>query len=205
MNVAVITFPGSNCDYDLYKAAQQVGADATFVWHRERGLDGRGLAHLARDTQALGQAMQGPHVLRVAGKVLAVDDLRLRGAAGLEEERSERVTDGLHPAGRFCIRHGILGLDPFPESDKGGLVIAFLEQDLAQHHLPRRLNVLLRGEPFVAVVLARTRYLLPALDTCFATRNNPAVDSSSLASATSSTYPVKTSSSIAATCCQRRA
>jgi phosphoribosylformylglycinamidine synthase I len=39
MKVAVITFPGSNCDYDLYKAAQQVGVDATFVWHRERGLD----------------------------------------------------------------------------------------------------------------------------------------------------------------------
>ena len=40
MKVAVITFPGSNCDYDVYKAAQQVGAEATFVWHRERGLDG---------------------------------------------------------------------------------------------------------------------------------------------------------------------
>lgn len=40
MKVAVITFPGSNCDYDLYKAAQQVGAEPTFVWHRERGLDG---------------------------------------------------------------------------------------------------------------------------------------------------------------------
>lgn len=40
MNVAVVTFPGSNCDYDLYKAAQQVGATASFVWHRERGLDG---------------------------------------------------------------------------------------------------------------------------------------------------------------------
>ncbi|MDA0328378.1 MAG: phosphoribosylformylglycinamidine synthase subunit PurQ [Gemmatimonadetes bacterium] len=40
MKVAVITFPGSNCDYDLYKAAQQVGGDATFVWHRERGLAG---------------------------------------------------------------------------------------------------------------------------------------------------------------------
>ncbi|MCH7992743.1 MAG: phosphoribosylformylglycinamidine synthase subunit PurQ [Gemmatimonadetes bacterium] len=40
MNVAIVTFPGSNCDYDLYKAVQQVGADATFVWHRERGLDG---------------------------------------------------------------------------------------------------------------------------------------------------------------------
>jgi phosphoribosylformylglycinamidine synthase len=39
MKVAVVTFPGSNCDYDLYKAAQQVGADVDFVWHRERGLD----------------------------------------------------------------------------------------------------------------------------------------------------------------------
>jgi phosphoribosylformylglycinamidine synthase len=40
VRVAVVTFPGSNCDYDLYKAAQQVGAETTFVWHRERGLDG---------------------------------------------------------------------------------------------------------------------------------------------------------------------
>ena len=40
MRAAIITFPGSNCDYDLYKAAQQVGTEATFVWHRERGLDG---------------------------------------------------------------------------------------------------------------------------------------------------------------------
>ena len=38
MKVAVVTFPGSNCDYDIYKAAQQVGGDASFVWHRERGL-----------------------------------------------------------------------------------------------------------------------------------------------------------------------
>jgi phosphoribosylformylglycinamidine synthase I len=40
MKVAVVTFPGSNCDYDLYKAVQQVGGSPTFVWHRERGLDG---------------------------------------------------------------------------------------------------------------------------------------------------------------------
>ena len=38
MKVAVITFPGSNCDYDLYKAVQQVGGRPEFVWHRERGL-----------------------------------------------------------------------------------------------------------------------------------------------------------------------
>jgi phosphoribosylformylglycinamidine synthase subunit PurQ / glutaminase len=40
MKVAVITFPGSNCDYDLYKAVQQVGAHPEFRWHRERGLEG---------------------------------------------------------------------------------------------------------------------------------------------------------------------
>jgi phosphoribosylformylglycinamidine synthase I len=40
MKLAVVTFPGSNCDYDLYKAAQQVGGAPTFVWHRERGLSG---------------------------------------------------------------------------------------------------------------------------------------------------------------------
>jgi phosphoribosylformylglycinamidine synthase len=40
MKAAVVTFPGSNCDYDLYKAVQQVGAEAEFRWHRSRGLDG---------------------------------------------------------------------------------------------------------------------------------------------------------------------
>jgi len=39
MRFAVITFPGSNCDYDLYKAARQVGGDVSFVWHREGGLE----------------------------------------------------------------------------------------------------------------------------------------------------------------------
>ncbi len=39
MKAAVVTFPGSNCDYDLYKAVQDVGAEARFLWHRDRGLD----------------------------------------------------------------------------------------------------------------------------------------------------------------------
>lgn len=39
MKFAVITFPGSNCDYDLYKAVRQVGGGAAFLWHRERDLD----------------------------------------------------------------------------------------------------------------------------------------------------------------------
>jgi phosphoribosylformylglycinamidine synthase len=40
VTAAVVTFPGSNCDYDLYKAVQQVDGEVRFVWHRERGLDG---------------------------------------------------------------------------------------------------------------------------------------------------------------------
>ena len=39
MRVAVITFPGSNCDYDCYKAFGEVlGEEAYFVWHRETDL-----------------------------------------------------------------------------------------------------------------------------------------------------------------------
>jgi phosphoribosylformylglycinamidine synthase I len=34
----VITFPGSNCDYDGYQAFKQVGADVSFRWHREKNL-----------------------------------------------------------------------------------------------------------------------------------------------------------------------
>ncbi|MEN8375923.1 MAG: phosphoribosylformylglycinamidine synthase subunit PurQ [Gemmatimonadota bacterium] len=40
MRVAIVTFPGSNCDYDCYKAFRDVmGVDAGFVWHEERSLD----------------------------------------------------------------------------------------------------------------------------------------------------------------------
>ncbi len=37
--VAVLVFPGSNCDHDAYHAAKHVfGADARFVWHKEERL-----------------------------------------------------------------------------------------------------------------------------------------------------------------------
>ena len=35
MKVAIVTCPGSNCDYDLYKCMQLVGGSPRFVWHRE--------------------------------------------------------------------------------------------------------------------------------------------------------------------------
>jgi phosphoribosylformylglycinamidine synthase len=37
--VAVLVFPGSNCDHDVYHAAKHVfGQDARFVWHKEGSL-----------------------------------------------------------------------------------------------------------------------------------------------------------------------
>ncbi len=40
LKVAVVRFPGSNCDGDTLRAAQRVGATAYFVWHRDTNLQG---------------------------------------------------------------------------------------------------------------------------------------------------------------------
>jgi phosphoribosylformylglycinamidine synthase I len=43
MNIGIVTFPGSNCDHDVYHVVKHVvGADAKYVWHKDRlpaGLD----------------------------------------------------------------------------------------------------------------------------------------------------------------------
>lgn len=43
MNVGILTFPGSNCDHDVYHVVKHVaGAEAHYVWHKDRlpaGLD----------------------------------------------------------------------------------------------------------------------------------------------------------------------
>jgi len=39
VNFGIITFPGSNCDYDAYRAvADQLGEKAVYVWHKETQL-----------------------------------------------------------------------------------------------------------------------------------------------------------------------
>ena len=41
MRVAVVTFPGSNCDYDAYHAVvDALGEEAFYVWHKDRVLGG---------------------------------------------------------------------------------------------------------------------------------------------------------------------
>ncbi len=43
MHIGIVTFPGSNCDHDVYHVLKHVlGADARYVWHKDRlpaGLD----------------------------------------------------------------------------------------------------------------------------------------------------------------------
>lgn len=38
--VAVVVFPGSNCDADTFDAARSAGCDAYYVWHRDTDLRG---------------------------------------------------------------------------------------------------------------------------------------------------------------------
>ncbi len=40
MKFGVVTFPGSNCDYDAYQAVKLVGEDVDFLWHQSSDLNG---------------------------------------------------------------------------------------------------------------------------------------------------------------------
>jgi len=40
VKIAVVRFPGSNCDADAYAAAEAAGAEASYVWHRSTDLGG---------------------------------------------------------------------------------------------------------------------------------------------------------------------
>jgi phosphoribosylformylglycinamidine synthase subunit PurQ / glutaminase len=41
MKIGVVTFPGSNCDYDCYRAVRDVlGVETVFLWHKAHDLEG---------------------------------------------------------------------------------------------------------------------------------------------------------------------
>ena len=41
MKFGIVTFPGSNCDYDAYRAAvDNLGAEAEYLWHKDHDLRG---------------------------------------------------------------------------------------------------------------------------------------------------------------------
>ncbi len=78
MRVAVITFPGSNCDYDLYKAVQLVGGRPEFVWHRERTLDGFDAVMLPGGF-SYGDYLRAGAIARISPVMEAVAEFARRG------------------------------------------------------------------------------------------------------------------------------
>jgi len=40
MNIAIITFPGSNCDQDCHRSVEVAGGSPRYLWHRETSLGG---------------------------------------------------------------------------------------------------------------------------------------------------------------------
>ena len=41
MKFGIVTFPGSNCDYDAYQGVvEKLGEEATYLWHKEHDLQG---------------------------------------------------------------------------------------------------------------------------------------------------------------------
>ena len=38
--IAVVVFPGSNCEYDALTGVESLGADAELVWHSTKDLSG---------------------------------------------------------------------------------------------------------------------------------------------------------------------
>jgi phosphoribosylformylglycinamidine synthase len=76
---AVIVFPGSNCDHDAYHAVRHViGADAVFVWHKERDLQGADAVILPGGFSH-GDYLRTGAIARFSPVMAAVSELAARG------------------------------------------------------------------------------------------------------------------------------
>ena len=82
MRVAVIRFPGSNCDVDTLRAAAESGADAYFVWHRDRSLD-QADAVMLPGGFAYGDHLRAGAIARFSPIMNAVRDHALAGGPTL--------------------------------------------------------------------------------------------------------------------------
>lgn len=82
MRVAVIRFPGSNCDEDTLRAAQVAGAEAYFVWHRGTTLDGADAVMLPGGF-AYGDYLRAGAIARFSPIMDAVRDHALSGGPTL--------------------------------------------------------------------------------------------------------------------------
>ena len=68
-------------------------------------------------------------------KILAIDHLGFRGAALLQQQRTERVADRLHPAPGLVVGQGVLQRDGGAQAGESSVVLAAAIGDLARQHL----------------------------------------------------------------------
>ncbi len=78
MRVAVIRFPGSNCDMDTLQGARRVGAEAFFVWHRETNL-GNADAVMLPGGFSYGDYLRSGAIARFSPVMQAVQELAAAG------------------------------------------------------------------------------------------------------------------------------
>jgi phosphoribosylformylglycinamidine synthase subunit PurQ / glutaminase len=79
MRVAVIVFPGVNCEHDVVHAMRALGADADLVWHRETDLSGFDGAILPGGF-AHGDALRTGAIARFSPAMSEVDRMASEGA-----------------------------------------------------------------------------------------------------------------------------
>ena len=80
--VAVIVFPGSNCDADTLAAARAAGSDAYYVWHRDRDLQRADVAILPGGF-SYGDYLRAGAIARFSPAMLAVAEHARAGGAVL--------------------------------------------------------------------------------------------------------------------------
>jgi phosphoribosylformylglycinamidine synthase len=80
MRAAIVTFPGSNCDYDAYHAVVDgVGARADYVWHKSTDLGGADLVILPGGF-SYGDYLRSGAIARFSPVMTAVAEHARRGA-----------------------------------------------------------------------------------------------------------------------------
>src|SRR5205809_8077779 len=80
--VAVIVFPGSNCDADALVAARDAGADAYYVWYRDTALNGADIVILPGGF-SYGDYLRSGAIARFSPIMAAVAEHARAGGAAL--------------------------------------------------------------------------------------------------------------------------
>ena len=127
MKVGIVTFPGSNCDHDVYHVVKHaLGADAAYVWHKDRLPEGLDL-HDTADRRGKSVEESTARLARMVGCDLA--DASMADWRDLAQSFAERQLEQLVDAARRVIARGDLGPDaPLVGAGAGRFVL----RDLAK-------------------------------------------------------------------------